>query len=120
MKKVLKSPTLLTLLFSIFLIGISTSQNTKKNDLEKMNLYGNVKTFTETRYDAIMKFGEAIKEAQTYRFYYSFNNKGNKIELNTFNSDGSLDTKVIYKYDDKDNLIELNRYNPDGSLETKY
>jgi hypothetical protein len=42
--------------------------------------------------------------------------KGNKIEMNDYNSEGCLDSKVTFKYDDNGNLIEENNCNFNGSL----
>lgn len=38
---------------------------------------------------------------------YIFNDKGNRIEENRYNSDGELLTKATYKYDDKGNIVEM-------------
>ena len=42
------------------------------------------------------------------------------VELNEYNSDGSLYWKIVSKYDDKDNNTEQNWYNSDGSLFKKF
>jgi hypothetical protein len=51
---------------------------------------------------------------------YKYDEKGNKIEENIYNDDGSLAFKKTYKYDEKGNKIESNKYNADGSLSPKY
>ena len=112
MKKVL-------LLFLVLVLSCST--NKKENDLEKKNLKGNVKYVREILFTTIDKFGEISKGdiESDNNSYTLYNNKGNKIELNVYNSDGSLDYKYTYKYDDKGNKIEWNVYNSDGSLNYK-
>ena len=101
----------------------SCEKSTQKNDLAELKLNGKVKSIREIPYEAVEKFGEVVRgdalailgENQQI----TFNDKGNKIEENWFNSDGSLFSKYTYKYDDKGNKIEQNSFNPDGSLSFK-
>ena len=104
---------------------VSCNQSEKKNDLTEENLKGKVKSITENTYEAVDKFGQIEKgdilvdSSAVYTDYGRFkiyNEKGNKIEENYYNSNGSLDFKDTYKYDEKGNKIEKNRYNSDGSL----
>jgi hypothetical protein len=50
---------------------------------------------------------------------YKYDDKGNKIEENSYKTDGSLNYRWTYKYDNKGNKIERNTYNSDGSLGDK-
>ena len=116
MKKVL------TIVLAMFCLA-SCEKSTQKNDLAELKLNGKVKSIREIPYKAVEKFGEVVKgDALGFEqiLQITFNEKGNKIESNSFNSDGSLSFKYTYKYDDKGNIIESNSFNPDGSLSFKY
>ena len=105
---------------------VSCNQSEKKNDLTEENLKGKVKSITENTYEAVEKFGQIEKgdvlvdSSAVYtddgRFKI-YNEKGNKIEENYYNSNGRLYSKTTYKYDEKGNMIEDNFYDSDdGSL----
>jgi len=116
MKKVL------TIVLAMFCLA-SCEKSTQKNDLAELKLNGKVKSIREIPYKAVEKFGEVVKgDALGFEqiLQITFNEKGNKIESNSFNSDGSLSFKYTYKYDDKGNIIESNSFNSDGSLSFKY
>ena len=107
---------------------VSYGQSKKKNDLTEENLKGKVKSIKETTYEAVDKFGQIEKGNVFYdRFSLLFNSpftiiyneKGNKIEKNYYNSDGSLKSKTTYKYDKKGNNIEENTYDSDSRLNFK-
>lgn len=53
------------------------------------------------------------------RYVSSYNERGNKLEETSYNSDGTLYEKYIYKYDKKGNKIEFNWYNSNGSLSNR-
>ena len=105
---------------------VSCNQSEKKNDLTEENLKGKVKSIKETTYKAIEKFGQIEKGDVLYDVFNDpfitiiYNEKGDRIEENHYNSDGSLDYKVTYKYDENGNKIEGNIYFSDGSLLEKY
>jgi hypothetical protein len=116
-----------------------------KNDLEKQNLYGNVKSITENNFFAVKKFGEIVK-GDNFRntfgelidsSYIEFNTNGyiSKSfmflnEKNDYNDKNQLITKQYlskdlktastetYKYDNKGYLIESN--NNFSKDKTKY
>lgn len=108
---------------------VSCNQSEKKNDLTEENLKGKVKSITENTYEAVEKFGQIEKgdvlvdSSAVYtddgRFKI-YNEKGNKIEENYYNSNGSLIYKNTYKYDEKGNIIEENHYDSNGRLDSKY
>ena len=109
---------------TIILFSSCSTDDGVKNDLNEMNLNGKVKSIREYSYEAVEKFGEIskgnrISEISGSDEYILFNDKGNNIERNIYNSDGNLDKKWTYKYDDKGNKIEVNGYNSDGSLDNK-
>jgi len=105
---------LLYLFLTVLIVGCSG--DAKKNDLTVLNLNGNVKSITETVFEAIEKFGEITNGKIKYTYSFIFNNNGNKIEENYYEADGSLKNKQIYKYDDNGNMFEENYYEADGSL----
>lgn len=122
-----------------------------RTDLQKMNLNDKVKSISEFSYEAIDKFGviskgKKIRESPfeidkyilfnevgnqveedhynsegnlflTYTFEYD--DKGNQVEWNTHYSASNLDEKLIYKYDSKGRKIEMIKYNSSGSLDVK-
>ena len=96
----------------------SCEKSTQKNDLAELKLNGKVKSIREIPYEAVEKFGEVAKgdalDIIGENLQITFNEKGNKLEENSFNSDGSLNSKYTYKYDDKGNKIESNLFNSDG------
>ena len=102
----------------------SCEKSTQKNDLAELKLNGKIKSIREIPYEAVEKFGEVVKGDALDRFgknlQITFNEKGNKLEENSFNPYGSLFSKYTYKYDDKGNQIEKNSFNSDGSLDSKY
>jgi len=101
----------------ISLIGLmlySCSSNRKdENTLSSMNLKDNVKSLKEFSYAATEKFGDITKGKRERKYgwkkdnFIEFNEKGNKIEENWYNSDGSLDTKWTSKYDEKGNDMSV-------------
>ena len=105
---------------------VSCNQSEKKNDLTEENLKGKVKSITENTYEAVDKFGQIEKgnilvdSSAVYTddgHFKIYNEKGNKIEENYYNSNGRLYSKTTYKYDEKGNNIEDNFYDSDdGSL----
>ena len=108
---------------------VSCNQSEKKNDLTEENLKGKVKSITENTYEAVDKFGQIEKgdilvdSSAVYTddgHFKIYNEKGNKIEENYYNSNGSLIYKNTYKYDEKGNIIEENHYDSNGRLDSKY
>ena len=101
----------------------SCEKSTQKNDLAELKLNGKVKSIRKIPYKAVEKFGEVVKGDALDRFgenlQITFNDKGNKIEENLFNSDGRLSFKLTYKYDNKGNKIESNSFDPDRRLSSK-
>ncbi len=129
------------LILTTFLLGCSPGE--KENDLDKKNLFGNVKSVKTLHFEATDKFGEIVKGEREYKRYevsllnmfndkgllieridldsnlqskstYLYDDKGNRVESNRYDSAGSLDYKWTYLYDDKGNQVEANRYDSDG------
>ena len=99
---------------------VSCKQSEKKNDLTEENLKGKVKSIKETLYEAVDKFGQIEKGNWFNNYFTIYDKKGNIIEENDYDSDGSLNSKTTYKYDEKGNKIEENDYDSDGRLSYKY
>ena len=135
--------------------GQLEKKSEKKNDLTEENLKGKVKSIKETTYKAVDKFGQIEKgdvlvdssavytddgrfkiynekgnkieenyynsnSSLIYKNTYKYDEKGNKIEENYYNSNGRLYSKTTYKYDEKGNIIEENHYDSNGRLDSKY
>ena len=100
-------------------LSASCNQSEKKNDLTEENLKGKVKSIKETTYKAVDKFGQIEKGDVLNNYFNIYNEKGNKIEDNFYDSDGNLSSKDTYEYDEKGNNIEKNNYDSDGSLNSK-
>ena len=92
----------------------------KKNDLTEENLKGKVKSIKETTYKAVDKFGQIEKGDVLNNYFNIYNEKGNKIEDNFYDSDGNLSSKDTYEYDEKGNKIEKNVYDSNGRLGYKF
>ena len=101
----------------------------KKNDLTRNNLNGNVKSTYQVHFEAVEKFGKITKGSKIKtdeltiwlnEVFKEYDDNGNTIEFNRYNSDGELLFKYIYEHDDNGNSIEQNRYNSDGELDEKW
>jgi hypothetical protein len=125
-----------SVLLAILLLNISCNEsNSQKNDLEKENLNGNVKSITVNEYQAVEKFGEIIKGERVPVDRFSPENKkivynqyGNllegyfgEVEKYQYNGKNQLvsikyttsNSVRTYKYDEKNNVVEENIYNND-------
>ena len=96
------------------------SNDKVENDWTKDELKGRVRSFSQFIYVVVDRFGNIEKGNCLDYIQIKYDEKGNRIEENEYNSDGSLKSKATYKYDEKGNKIEENRYNSDGSLDKKY
>ena len=104
----------------IAFVSESCSNEKIENDWTKDNLKGKVLSYSEFSYQAESQFGNIKKgkreRSSSYLDYQKkFDEKGNVIKLNFYNSDGSLANKRSWEYDKNGNVIELNDYNSDGS-----
>ena len=126
MKKLL----LLTLAIAT-LTSMVYSQNspTKKNGWETDNLKGKVKSFTESTYGAEDRFGEIQKKESSFSRTSTekYDDKGNKIEKNSYNADGKLLEHLLetykYEFDEKGNWtkkISFKNQIPENIEERKY
>ena len=79
--------------------AIAQGARETQNNLKEMNLYGRVKTFKITPYKLVDYFGKVTK-GDKQEFWRGdviivFDEKGYKIENNTYNKVGQLSQKVI-------------------------
>ena len=106
-------------LLILFLSFIACSDK-PENDLSNFNLKGKVKSFSQESYEVKVRNENIIKGrkidgfnepddiffSDSFRIHFKFDENGNKIEENNFNSKGKLHDKRIYKYNEKGNLFE--------------
>lgn len=83
------------ILFLLFAVLGSCTQ-LPKNDLQKENLKGNVKSVLLSEFEGIEKFGEITKGSLAYKYKYIYNDKGNLLEEQRFESDGNLSYKYLF------------------------
>lgn len=60
-----------------------------------------------------------FKGSADRKYIYTYDEKGNTVEVNVFKIDGSLDSRTTFQYDTKGKLNEENKYKADGTLDTK-
>lgn len=119
----------ITLIITIFLVGIilyschtekpKASDELTNSDLTRLNLKGNVKSLTDSRFEASGKQGEIQKGIRISKEVLNFDEKGNKTENFSYGPNDSLEFKTKFKHDDKGFETEALQYKPDGSLCTK-
>ena len=110
---------LLGLLVLVFMLTSYGQEPQKENSLTRANLKGRVSSVDKLTYDAVEKFGEVEKASLSRRDTHNYDEQGNEIRRNDYDSDGSLTYRYTYKYDEQGNNIEKNSYNPDGSLSSR-
>lgn len=127
-------------------ITLNSYSQTLKNDLQKANIIGKVKSIEESSFDGIIKLGKITKGKFKEKNESVYNDKGNQIlekiyydntdmiwtGLFIYNDKGKVIEKQNYKgdrdplyhckfvYDNNGNQIEEQVYNNDGSLRCKY
>jgi len=109
-------------ILTIFLFNF-TKEIIVKNDLDKMNLKGKVKSIKEVSYKALVKSEKIVKgKKERFQSYdemdklFMFNEQGNEIERKEFYSEGSLNERYTKLYNKEGNLLETVVYNADGSF----
>lgn len=107
---------MLILCVILFVSCSDSKQNTKtkKTDLQKHELNGNVKSIEEKEFEGIEKFGEPVRTKLEYIRTRLFDNYGRLMESKSLYSDGSLIGMNTYKYDKNGNLIEDKWYQSRG------
>jgi len=108
-------PTIIVMLFLLFLFN-QTADAQFRDGQEKHNrgtygLSGKVKQVKSYYYQTQEKFGKIVEKDLSKLFprgIRKFDEKGNALEENEYNSEGALTESFTCKYDDKGNMIELN------------
>lgn len=131
-------------LIFVFLLFFTNIECKEKSDLQNWNYKGNVKSSRLIFYEIEEEENENLEEMKEWfdEVEYTFNEQGNILKFNRFNSDGSLNGKSItiydslnikieskffnskgeltnqnsFRYDMNGNLTNLITYNPDGSI----
>src|SRR5581483_5698187 len=86
------------ILFTFFSCLVKKQQD---NGLTLMNLKGKVKTVTYMSYKTNKKTGELYKDSLTLKSVAKFDEKGNKVEEDSYKPNNELTYQRICKYDDK-------------------
>lgn len=68
----------------------------------------------------IIEYNQYYKNILESRETYNYDNAGNKVVVNYFDTDGNLTGKTINKFDNKGNEVKCNEYDSEGSLERIY
>ena len=108
---------------------MNKSQN-KSNDLTKIfNMKGRVKSMSSTSFDANpdqwtlwdpVKSGRAEKESERERFDFEFDQRGNRLQLIVYRSDGGVDSKTTWAYNKIGTLSEEARHVDGRVFKTTY
>ena len=111
---------------------MNTSQN-KSNDLtERFNMKGRVKSMSQTTFDAnpdgwtllwdgsAVRSGTAEKESERDRFDLEFDQRGNRLQLIEYKSDGGVDSKTTWAYNKVGTLSEEARHVDGRVFKTTY
>ncbi|MEJ6663160.1 MAG: hypothetical protein QNL31_02555 [Flavobacteriaceae bacterium] len=102
---------------SIILIiaTLLSSCTSNKNDLEESNLKGKIWKLKESRYEGEEKFGKyQIGDKRYYGHQlYIFNEEGNILESEQLDRKGKIEKISKYSYDEKGNCIEITTYEDD-------
>tara|TARA_B110000208_G_C11614417_1_gene374825 strand:- start:86 stop:781 length:696 start_codon:yes stop_codon:yes gene_type:complete len=119
MKDIIKVGLLLTLLLNCSIVN---SQNQNDRSISNLQLKGKIKSVKTSKWYVEYDYkGNQIKETNYNPFYdieckYLFDDKGNPIVAEWFNTYGQLEMRSVYKYDLKGNPIEEIKYNSNGEI----
>ena len=117
--KSIRAILLIVIAGGFFIISCSTESKKPKNSLESIDLKGKIKSLVETNYYAETKDGEIQKTKVLSVIKCLFNERGNFIEREYFDSDSIQISKSTYKYDLEGNLIEKITIDKAGDLAYK-
>lgn len=108
----MKNTTFYFIPFVLFILF--SCSNKKENDLTERNLKGKVSFIEESEYSS-------VENAQSGSFNnnrrYRFDENGNMIEENIYDSFSDLNYKRTFKYDKSGNKIEETIFTPEGGLD---
>ena len=101
----MKTKMKFAIIIVVAILTQSCSNQKTENDWTRDGLQGKVLSFSEFSYEAEERFGQIEKGNRKRKDFwendvqYKYDEKGNKIEENRYESDGSLDNKWTYKYE---------------------
>ena len=101
-------------LFLIISLSSCESKRELNNDLKELNIHEKVKQIKIKYYDAKESFGDIEKGEFGGVLIKIFNDDGNQIEEKNYNTDGSVNHKIIFKYNNKGLKTEKRPYHKDG------
>jgi len=107
------------LIFSCFFF-VSFMVEKAKNDLQRANLKGSVKSATWYTYKGVIKMGLPEKDSLQLKSISEFDSKGNKTVESSYKADGSLIYKWTYTHDEHGNETSYTAENKRGITTTKY
>lgn len=82
---------------------------------------GKLKEEVKYTYEFIAEFGEYKPQLKSkYIYKYTYDERGNVVDVTTYDFQGELDFKVVTKYDEKGNPIERTWYDFPGTLVKKF
>lgn len=106
-------------LFLIFIFSFSIYGQETENDLQAINVFGNVKSIKTLKYNAHDSLGITVKEKKyqnKYNFKLEVNEAGYFTKQIGYNKDNKPFTKATFKYDEKGNKMELTEFNYKGRM----
>lgn len=106
-------------LMVVFLLPIMFGCRKPNNDLNQLNIKGNVDSVTDSLWYATEKFGEVCKESLCGYSITDFDKHGNIVSCTEFNADGDIENKQTYTYDEC-TLVEQCCYDGSGKLTEKH
>src|SRR4051812_20795883 len=86
-----------------------------KNDLQRQNLKGKIKTLTEYEYQLAPDRKDSLK----WKAISNFDEKGNIIGFATYSEDQQILSRSVYNYNDSGRLVDVQRFRADGILNAK-
>ncbi len=107
-----------------FVSSCTTSKNTKKSDVEYLNLLGKVKFIKTSNYRVVEKEGKIIIAGDLKDVFLGenekfFNLKGNEIKSIEYNLNGSINEKSLTEYNNKGNKIKILLHSYKDSIKIK-
>jgi hypothetical protein len=121
----MKTNVFIWLILSILICSCSGGKKANQNDLDEINLYGDVKSVKEFAYEAIDKFGEISNGKRISDPYLSklfgLVVSTNKSEMAEIKQPAwlTLANNSVRFYNDKGNMTEMIYYNIDGNISTR-
>ncbi len=104
----------------VFTMNSGYGQIKQKNDLDDMNLAGNIKSVKETisgvNQEILLSFGDVQPSVLSATLEYLFNTQGNITTSTSYYANGDINRICLYKFDNLDRDIQCNCYNKKNIL----